>query len=293
MVWSAVSGGEGSGQQEQSLGDLILYHLGDKSTLDLPFIEVLLPQWEPVQVGPVVIDFSITKLTFFLFVTAIIVALLLIWTARRTRAAGRDRAPRGVPGVIEAAVLYLRNEVALANIGKGGEAYVPFVVTVFFFIAVSNLLGLLPWGASPTTNISVTATLAVMAFILIEAAGVRSLGWRGYSRTVFFWPQDMALALKIPMCVIMTPVEILGKFTKPFALAIRLFANMAAGKAVILALVGLVFIAAPVAWFVVPWLAPVLLAVAITILKLFVAFLQAYIFALLTSVFIGLMRHAH
>jgi F-type H+-transporting ATPase subunit a len=103
----------------------------------------------------------------------------------------------------------------------------------------------------------------------------------------------MSLALKVPLFLIMTPVEILGKITKPFALMIRLFANMLAGKFIILSLIGLVFVAAPIAALVVPLAPPILMAVAITALKLFVSLLQAYIFAMLTSVFIGLIRHAH
>ncbi|HWV55953.1 MAG TPA: F0F1 ATP synthase subunit A, partial [Longimicrobiales bacterium] len=175
----------------------------------------------------------------------------------------------------------------------GGEKYAPFVVTLFFFIWVANLLGLVPWGTSPTANISVTAALAVMSLVVVEVAGMKALGLRGYSRTIFFWPHDMPLPMRLMMFVIMTPVELLGKFSKPFALAIRLFANMVAGKFVLYSLMGLIFVAAPLAGWVFPWLAPVLMSVAFLVLKLFVAVLQAYIFAMLTSVFIGLIRHAH
>jgi F-type H+-transporting ATPase subunit a len=139
----------------------------------------------------------------------------------------------------------------------------------------------------------VTAALAFMSLVVIEVAGMRALGWRDYMGTIVYWPHGMSLAVKLPLTVVMTPVEILSKFTKPFALAIRLFANMAAGKFIILSLVGLIFIAAPVAGFLLPVAAPIIMAVAITILKLFVSLLQAYIFAMLTSVFIGLIRHAH
>ncbi|MFS8637885.1 MAG: F0F1 ATP synthase subunit A, partial [Gemmatimonadota bacterium] len=169
---------------------------------------------------------------------------------------------------------------------------VPFVVTVFFFILMCNLLGLLPWGASPTGNISVTAALAVLSFIVIEVAGMMELGPKGYAKTIFYAPEGMNLAMKIPMLIIMTPVEFLGKLTKPFALAIRLFANMTAGHAVVLALTGLA-VTASLAGVLPVAIAPVLMAVAIMVLELFVAFLQAYIFAMLTSVFIGLIRHAH
>ncbi|HUF51176.1 MAG TPA: F0F1 ATP synthase subunit A [Longimicrobiales bacterium] len=280
---------------EFDIPSMILHHLADSHEWETPLGVVHLPQFAPVHIGPLTIDFSITKHVLFMMIAAVLVALLLIVAARdakRERAAGAARGPRGAANVVEAFILYLRDEVALKNIGHGGERFVPYVVTVFFFILFCNLLGLVPWGASPTGNLSVTATLAAMTFIIVEIAGMRTLGPRGYLATVWYWPHDMPLGMRIPMSVIMTPVELLGKLTKPFALAIRLYANMTAGHAVVLALTGLMVLAvlANAAW-VVP--APLLMAVAIMILEIFVALLQAYIFAMLTSVFIGLIRHAH
>jgi F-type H+-transporting ATPase subunit a len=107
-------------------------------------------------------------------IAAVLVAILLItaaWDAKRAHAAGAERGPKGAANVVEAFILFLRDEVALKNIGHGGEKYVPYIVTVFFFILFCNMLGLLPWGASPTGNISVTAALAVVTFILVEVAG--------------------------------------------------------------------------------------------------------------------------
>jgi F-type H+-transporting ATPase subunit a len=256
---------------------------------------VHLPQFEPVHIGPIALDFSITKHVLFMMISAFLVLILLVWAARgarREHAAGAGRGPKGAANVVEAFILYLRDEVALKNIGHGGEKYVPYVVTVFFFILFCNLLGLLPWGASPTGNISVTAALAIMTFILVEISGMRALGAAGYARTVFFIGEGMHPVMKVIMMIIMTPVEILSKLTKPFALAIRLYANMTAGHAVVLALTGLLVMAglANTLW-IAP--APLIMAIAIMVLELFVALLQAYIFAMLTSVFIGLIRHAH
>ncbi len=191
--------------------------------------------------------------------------------------------------MIEAAVLFLRDKVIMPNIGHGGDRFVPFVTTLFFFILVSNLLGLLPWGATATGNISVTAALALMAFVTIEYAGMRALGPRGYLGTIVYIPHGLPKPLIPVMALIMTPVELLGKVVKPTALAIRLFANMTAGHILLLAIISLIFVFGSFAIA----FAPVVMAVAITFLELFVAFLQAYIFALLTSVFIGLIRHAH
>ena len=281
---------------EFDISSMILHHLADSHELELPFGKVIhLPQFEPFHIGPIPVDLSITKHVVFMMLAAALVAIILILAARdakRERAAGATRGPKGAANVVEAAILFIRDEVALKNIGHGGERYVPYVVSVFFFILFCNLLGLLPWGASPTGNLSVTATLAIITFLTVEIAGMRSLGPRGYLATVWYWPHDMPLGMRIPMSIIMTPVEALGKLTKPFALAIRLYANMTAGHAVVLALTGLMVMAvlASAAW-VVP--APLLMAVAIMILEIFVAFLQAYIFAMLTSVFIGLIRAAH
>ncbi len=187
--------------------------------------------------------------------------------------------------MVESMVLYIRNEVILPNVGHHGEAYVPFGLTLFFFILFANLLGLLPYGSTATGNISVTATLAIITFVVVEAAGMKAQG-AGYIKTIVYWPSDMPLAMKLPMTLIMTPVEIVGKITKPFALAIRLFANMTAGHVVLLALISLIFTFG--SYYVAA--APVAMGVAISMLELFVAFLQAFIFTLLASVFIGLIR---
>jgi F-type H+-transporting ATPase subunit a len=175
--------------------------------------------------------------------------------------------------------------VILPNVGHHGEAFVPFLLTIFFFILFCNLLGLFPYGATATSNISVTATLAIVSFLVIEIAGMRALGW-GYINTIVYWPHDMPIAIKAPITLIMTPVELIGKFTKPLALAIRLFANMIAGHVVVLALISIIFTFG--SWLIMP--APVLATTGIMMLEIFVAFLQAFVFCLLVSVFIGQIR---
>ncbi|MBI4543992.1 MAG: F0F1 ATP synthase subunit A [Gemmatimonadetes bacterium] len=298
-VWSWLAAAQAApGSQpvaaEPNLGDMIMHHVTDSHELELPFLGALeLPRFDPVALGPLSIDFSPTKHVVFMLLAALLVAGIMIWTARKTHAKGTERAPKGVANLIEAFVVYLRDEVALANIGHGGERFVPFVLTLFFFILFCNLLGLLPWGATATANLSVTAALALMSLVVIEVSGFLALGPRGYARTIFYAPPGMNPAGRALMLLIMTPVELLAKLTKPFALAIRLFANMNAGHFVILALIGLIFVARPVAGFILPVAAPAVMAVAIMVLELFIAFLQAYIFAMLTSVFIGLVRHGH
>jgi F-type H+-transporting ATPase subunit a len=272
--------------------DFITPHISDSHTLDYPcfhsgFVcEYELPHWNPIHIGRFALDISPTRHVVMLWIAAL---LCLIFTLLALRAHNRHtregKAPGGLGGGLEAMVLYLRNEVVLPNVGAHGNAFVPYLLTIFFFILFANLLGLLPYGATATGNISVTATLAIVTFFVIEFAGMRALG-KGYINTIVFWPHDMSLGMKLFISPILTPIEIIGKLTKPFALAIRLFANMISGHVVLLALISLIFTFAT--WILVPL--PVAMALGISLLELFVAFLQAFIFMLLSSVFIGLIR---
>lgn len=281
-------------EKEPSLGEMIMHHVTDAHEMEVPFVGVVdLPRWQPIHIGSLAIDMSPTKHVVMMLLAAVLLCIVMIWTAQRAHSPARERAPKGFANMMEAFVIFLRDEVAMANIGHGGEKYVPYVLTLFFFILFANLLGLLPYGATATGNLSVTATLAILSLIIIEVSGFRTLGPAGYAKTIFYAPHGMGPVGRSLMLVIMTPVELVGKLAKPFALAIRLFANMNAGHFVILALIGLTVSAGAIWWTAVPVLAPVVMAVAIMLLELFVALLQAYIFAMLTSVFIGLIRHAH
>jgi F-type H+-transporting ATPase subunit a len=241
-------------------------------------------------VGGIELDFSPTKHLVFLTLAATLVALVFLLAAqsiKRTAAAGRP--PRGFGNAMEAMSLFIRQEVVLPTIGHHGEGYVPYLLTVFFFILCCNLLGLVPWGATATGNIAVTGAMALISFLVIEISGMRTLGFKGYMQTIFFLPPGLPTILKPVILLIMTPIELIGKLAKPFALAVRLFANMTAGHALVLALIGLIFTFRSYA----VGGAAVPMATAIMLLEIFVAFLQAYVFTLLTSVFIGLMREAH
>jgi F-type H+-transporting ATPase subunit a len=234
------------------------------------------------------IDLRPTKHVVMLWLAALLSATMLIVAARahtrHTHAVGR---PKGFAAGIEAMVLYLRNEVALPNLGPHGEKFVPFVMTLFFFILFGNLLGLIPYGSTATGNISVTATLAIITMLVIEVAGMRAQGL-GYLNTLFYWNKDLPIVMRVIMFVVMSPVEMVGKISKPFALAVRLFANMTAGHIVVLAFIGMIF-----TFGYIVGLAPLLMAVGIMVLEIFVSFLQAFIFTLLASVFIGQIREAH
>jgi F-type H+-transporting ATPase subunit a len=203
-----------------------------------------------------------------------------IAAARKNR---RSLVPSGFGNMVETLVVFIRDEVALPNMGRGGLKYLPYLLTTFFFILTMNLLGLFPFGSTSTGNINVTAGLAGIAFLMIQISAIRAQGFGHYLAHLTggvhwsLWP-------------IMIPIEILGLFTKPFALCIRLFANMTGGHLVIISLLGLIFLFK--SWGVAP--IPIIFALGINMLELFVAVLQAYIFTMLTSLFMGLgIQAAH
>jgi F-type H+-transporting ATPase subunit a len=290
------AGGEHEACGSYAPGDIITPHITDSHCIELPKdgwklwepVEHELPRWAPIQIGSLAIDLSPTKHVVMLLVAAFLVSLVLITAARahvrHTHEAGR---PKGFAAGIEAMVLFIRQEVALPNLGHHGEKYAPFIMALFFFILFANLLGLIPYGSTATGNVSVTATLAIITFIVVEIAGMRAQG-AGYLNTIFYWNKDLHPVIRVVMFVIMSPIEFVGKLAKPFALTIRLLANMTAGHIVVLALIGLIFTFQSY----LIGIAPALMAVAIMMLELFVAFLQAFIFSLLAAVFIGQIREA-
>jgi F-type H+-transporting ATPase subunit a len=280
--------------QKPDIGAMIFHHTGDSHVVELPFG---LGEWHLPEGWMLFgIDVSPTKHVVFMIFAAFLVFITMWYGGRQVaRRHAIGKGPRGFGAAVEGMVLFVRNDVAIANIGHGGEKFAPYILTLFFFILYCNLLGLLPWGAAATGNLAVTAALALTAFLTIEISGFRTLGPKGYLKTIVMVPPGMKGMGAVIMAVIMTPVELIGKIVKPFALTLRLFANMTAGHFVILVLIGLIFVfgTAP------PFIRGIVVggSVALTVfmmgLELIVAFLQAYIFALLTSVFIGLMRHEH
>ncbi len=253
--------------------ELIAHHILDSRTLEVPFVgEIHLPVLHIL--GR---ELPITKYVVMMWIASALI-LLIAWLATRRR----SLAPRGMQNLLEAIVVFVRDELARKNIGPHGDRYVPYLLSTFVFILFCNGLGLLPYGATATSNISVTAGLAGMAFLMIQWSGVREYGLYGHFRNLV--PHGMPIWL-LP---IMIPVEIVGMFTKPFALCIRLFANMTAGHVAILSLFSLVFILKMV------WVGAVLsvpLALFISGIEILVVFLQAYIFTMLTSLFIGMSVH--
>ncbi|MFA5975039.1 MAG: F0F1 ATP synthase subunit A [Elusimicrobiota bacterium] len=216
----------------------------------------------------------------------LIVAVLLIAVLGIARFQIKGGVPTGVANLIEVFIVYIRDEIVRPNLGDAGDSYLSYFCTLFFFILLCNLLGLVPYGATATGNISVTATLALTTFMMIHIAGIRKLGVWHYLKT--YVPHGLPFWL-VPLMFV---IEVLGIFTKAFALCIRLFANMIAGHIVILAFLCLIFIMREIFHSSIVGVGVALgvslpAVVGLGLLELFVAFLQAYIFTLLTAVFVG------
>jgi len=228
--------------------------------------------------GPLVfgsLDLTPTKHVVMMWIASAL--LILVVFAAVTK---RNVVPRGLYNFIETLVAFVRNEIAIPNIGKhDADRFVPYLVTAFFFILFLNLFGLIPFAATATANLSVTVMMALFTFVATQWAAIRAMGVGGYfAHLTGGVPKSLW-----PLWFIMIPVEALGLFTKPFALTVRLFANMVAGHFVILALLGLIFaLGTPLVA-----IGSVPMALAIFMLELFVAFVQAYIFTMLSSLFIG------
>lgn len=289
----------GAADSGPDLQGMLMHHLLDGAELEFQVLGVgpviHLPHFDPVHIGPLTLDLSPTKHVVFLFLSALICLAIFLPIGRAMKNKYSDRAPTGLANAMEAMVLYFRDEVVRRNIGHGADAYTGYILTLFFFILFMNLLGLVPFGATATGNFMVTGALALVTFVVTEISGMRALGFSGYMGTIFYAPKGLNPAGTAIMLVILTPVEFLGKLTKPFALMIRLFANMMAGHTLVLSLLGLIFMFASGGAIVAGGVtvASIAMVSGIMILELFVAFLQAYIFAMLTSVFIGLIQHAH
>jgi F-type H+-transporting ATPase subunit a len=238
--------------------------------------------------GSLLVDFSITRHLIFIWLGALIVFLIFRSLAKRyEQGIGRDTAPKGVfHNMFESLVIFVRDEIARPNLGEKADRFLPYLLSAFTLIYTCNLLGLVPFGSTATSNISVTAVLAAFTFVITQVSANRD-HWLH-----LFGPPGTPLLVR----VILFPVEFLGLFTKPIALAIRLFANMTAGHLVILSLIGLIFLFAelfgPAAGYGIS-IVSIGFAFCIFLLELLVATIQAYIFTMLSALFIGMAVADH
>ncbi|WP_034042298.1 F0F1 ATP synthase subunit A [Wocania ichthyoenteri] len=222
------------------------------------------------------LNISITRNVFMMWVSVIVLLLIFFATARRYKKSD-DNVPTGIAGFIEPLVVFVRDEIGKPMIGERKyKRYMPYLLTIFFFIWINNIFGLIPIlnGANLSGNIAFTCTLAVFTFIITTFSGNKN-----YWKHIFWMP-----GVPVPMKIFLMPIEIIGMFVKPISLMIRLFANITAGHVIILALMSLIFVFKSVA------IAPVSVAFSlfITVIEIIVTAIQAYIFTILSALYFGM-----
>lgn len=261
-----------------------LEHVLDHNTLQVLWWELPLPVIPGTEI-------HITRFMIMEVIAAVLIAAAVIPLARHM---ARERVTRGwFMNLFEALVLFIRDGIARPAIGgHGADAFLPFLWTLFFFILVCNLLGMIPGGASPTGNINVTGVLALLTLGTVLLAGMKEVG------PANFWIKivphlDVPILLKPPLWILMFIIEVAGMFIRHIVLAVRLFANMLAGHIVLAVILGFIAVAIDSYFILVIAPASVFGVVALSLLELFVAFLQAYIFTFLAALFIGMAVHPH
>lgn len=235
-------------------------------------------------------DFSITKNAFALLLSSTILVLIILSVARwykKHSAKDDPKVPKGFLGFMELFIMNINDDIIKPCVGKNYKKFAPYLLTAFFFIFTNNILGLIPifpFGANVTGNIAITLVLALFTFFIVNIFGTKEY-WRE-----IFWP-EVPTWLKAP-APIMPLIEIVGVFTKPFALMIRLFANMFAGHSIVLGLVCLIFVTASgsIVMSTSMTIVSVIMTLFINIVEILVAYIQAYVFTMLSAVFIGLAQ---
>ena len=257
-------------------------HVQDADALHFPFHGVWnLPTWIP----------GFTK---YAFIELLVVALMLLIFVPLARKTVTGSAPKGrFRNFFEAMLLFIRDEVARPSIGHGADKYLPLLWTMFFFILLCNLLGLVPWLGSPTAALSVTAAMACFSFLAALYAGISHFGIVGFFKNLVPSMDGVPMAICCALVPLMFVIELASLLIKYVILAIRLLANMFAGHLLLAVILGFIAIKAGTAmWYVVTPVS-VMGQLAIMMLELFVAFLQAYVFTFLTALFIGQVSHKH
>lgn len=244
----------------------------------------------PPNASATILDFSITKTALQIMIIGVIMVILFL-NISSAYSKRQGQAPKGAQSFFEPIIVFVRDDIARPNLKHKADALTPYLLTLFFFIWFSNLLGLTPFNSNIAGNISVTAALAVLSFILININGTKD-----YWGHIFNTP-GVPIWLKVPPLPLMPVVEFIGLFTKPFALCLRLFANISAGHFMVLSLICLIFLmgkggeSTAGAFGVLPL--SVIFTMIIMVLEVLVAIVQAYVFTLLTAVFIGAALEEH
>ena len=256
--------------EEESLADVIMHHIANG--------EAPVPGWLAPYLHPVFEALGISKAVLMMLIASAILIVLGAVFLRRANAG--SEAPRGMANALEVIVVFVRDEIAIGNMGeKWGRRFTPFLLTLFFFILTCNLLGLVPGGFTATSNLNVTGALAVVSFVTFVVTGLIKLGPIGFFRHMV--PEGTPVVIA-PVVIVLETISML---VRPIALMVRLGANMTAGHIVILIILGFIFMFQTIALATIS----VPLAAAITLLELIVALIQAYVFTLLTALYVGML----
>jgi F-type H+-transporting ATPase subunit a len=259
---AADTAAQGS-DKAQIVQEYIMYKIADAPYWKTPFGKVYLDQ------------FNLTSHGLMLMIAAALLVLVFGVLYRK-----KDPVPRGFTNLLEVLVLFVRDQISVANLGeKDGRKLAPLFLSLFFFILFLNLMGLVPLFTGATANINVTAGLALITLTVMIGGAIYKNGFMGFIHA--FIPHGVPW----PVMILLIPIEFMGMFIKAFALTMRLFANMLAGSIVVYSIIGLVLI------FGITGAPAILLGAAIYALKIFVAFLQAFVFTLLSALFINQIHH--
>ena len=265
-----------------------LSHVLDSTKIEIPW-------WSPNYTYEIALrpigGIQITRFMLMEVIAAVLMVAVLVPVVRHI---ARNPVSRGwFMNMIESIIMFIRDEVARPAIGgHGADRFLPYLWTVFFFVLFNNLLGMIPGGGSATGNVNVTAALALMTFVVVVGAGMREMG------PVGFWV-GMVPHLDVPgwlrpiLWGLMLFIEIAGLLIRHVVLAVRLFANMFAGHVVLSVILGFILMAYASLAFYLVMPASIFGVIALSLLELFVAFLQAYIFTFLSALFIGMAVHPH
>jgi F-type H+-transporting ATPase subunit a len=277
MTLLAAFGSETQEGQEENVGEFIVHHVTNSNEWNVFGYHLHLPQFEPISILGIQIDLSITNHVVMIWIAAIFLILAFGISFRK-----RPLVPGGFAAILEMLILFVRDEIAIPNLGdEDGRKFTPLIGTFFFFVLTCNLMGLIPLFTTPTGNINITAAMALITLGTGQIFGIIRHGLFGHFKALV--PSGVPIAL-IPLMFI---IELMGLLAKHFALLMRLFANMVAGHIVIFAFLALIvifksFLAAPFS---------IGFAIFVNFLEILVGFIQAYVFTMLSTLFIGMSLH--
>jgi F-type H+-transporting ATPase subunit a len=273
----AVSNSGTQEGHEENVGEFIVHHVSNSNEWNVFGYHLKLPQFDPINILGLQIDLSITNHVVMIWVAALFLLLAFGISFRK-----RPLVPKGFAAILELLILFVRDEIAIPNLGKeDGRKFTPLIGTFFFFVLTCNLMGLIPLFTTPTGNINITAAMALITFGTGQVFGILRHGFFGHFKALV--PSGVPIAL-IPLMFV---IELMGLLAKHFALLMRLFANMIAGHIVIFAFLALIIIfksllAAPFS---------IGFAIFVNFLEILVGFIQAYVFTMLSTLFIGMSLH--